>query len=277
MKLSNIKRKTKYFLAGPGAFINGGIASSREVYFQKRLLRMNRSIRLPSIDIQTLIGNENTILNTYSFLPGTSMITDILLLKSLAKRFTNCAYLEIGSWRGESLVNIAEVAAECYSVSLSDADMKSLGYPDSVSQVNDFFIKNTQNITLIKQNSQTFDFKTLNKKFDLIFIDGDHTYKGVLTDTINAFKLLKDKNSIIVWHDYGFTPEDVNFSVLSAIFDGLPPPEHNNLYHVSNTLSAIFCREKFDARIISPNEKPDKIFTVGLKVNSIKPENKLQR
>ena len=105
----------------------------------------------------------------------------------------------------------------------------------------------------------------MNKKFDLIFIDGDHTYKGVLADTINAFKLLKDQKSIIVWHDYGITPEDVNFSVLSAIFDGLPPQEHSNLYHVSNSLSAIFCREKFDARMITPIEVPDKIFTVGIK------------
>jgi Methyltransferase domain len=266
MKISNLRRKTAYFFASPGTFISAGLTGAREVYFRKHLLKKYKSVSLPSISIQDLIGNESSSLNTYSFLPGTSMITDIILLKALAKRFQHCTYLEIGSWRGESLVNVAEVAGECYSLSLSDKEMKDFGYPASVAGVSDFFIKDTRNIKLIKHNSQTYDFKVLNKKFDLIFIDGDHSYNGVINDTRNAIKLLKDENSIIVWHDYGFTTEDVHYAVLSAIFDGLPSTEHNHLYHVSNTLSAIYCKGKFDSRMVVQNEKPDKVFSIELKV-----------
>jgi hypothetical protein len=266
MKFSNIKGKANYFLSSPGSFISSGINGSSDVYYKKKLQRSYNIERLPTIDITDILKNDTHSLSTYSFLPGTSLITDIFLLKALARRFANCFYLEIGSWRGESIVNVAEVAAECYSISLSGEEMKNLGYSASFSQVSDFFVKDLPNITLIKHNSQTFDFTSLNKRFDLIFIDGDHSYQGVLADTKNTFNLLKDESSIIVWHDYGFTAEDVHYSVLSAIFDGLPSSEHRNLYHVSNTLSAIYCREKFDARIIEQNEKPNKVFSVEMKI-----------
>ena len=38
-------------------------------------------------------------------------------------------------------------------------------------------------------------------KFDLIFIDGGHTYSVVKNDTEKSFKML-NKNGIILWHDY---------------------------------------------------------------------------
>lgn len=266
MKFSNIRRKAKYFFAHPGTFITAGISGARDAHFKDHFNKKYKTLRLPTIDIQKLIGPESSYLSTYSFLPGTSTITDIMLLKALAKRFHDCTYLEIGTWRGESLVNVAEVAGKSYSISLSDSEMKEMGFSDSVRKASDFFIHDTQKIKLIKHNSQTFDFTSMNERFDLIFIDGDHDYASVLNDTINAFSLLKDVNSIIVWHDYGTTTEDVNYTVLSAIFDGLPATEHSNLYHVSNTLSAIYTRNKFDASLISPNEKPDKVFSVELKV-----------
>jgi hypothetical protein len=269
MKFSNLIKKAEYLLSSPGTFINSGLTGSREVYYKKHLLKKYNKERLTTINIQDIIGNADPYLSTYSFLPGTSMITDIILLKALAKRFSKCSYLEIGTWRGESLVNVAEVAAECFSISLSDDEIKSFGYPDSVSKVSDFFIRDFQKIKLIKHNSQTFDFKSMFKKFDLIFIDGDHSYNGVLNDTRNAFKLLKDENSILMWHDYGFTPEDVHYGVFSAILDGLPASEHSNIYHVSNTLSAIYCKGKFISKFISPNEKPDKVFSVKLKITKV--------
>jgi len=45
---------------------------------------------------------------------------------------------------------------------------------------------------------------------------------------------------MIVWHDYGFTTELVRYSTLNAILDGLFKEYHNNLYHISNTLCAVY-------------------------------------
>ncbi len=102
------------------------------------------------------------------------------------------------------------------------------------------FSKNLEGLTTIEHNSMTFDFSRLGKKFDLIFVDGDHTYEGVLSDTKNVFGLRKGPESVIVWHDYGLSPDRVRPSVAAAILDGLPRECHKNLYHVSNTLCAVY-------------------------------------
>ena len=43
--------------------------------------------------------------------------------------------------------------------------------------------------------------------FDLIFIDGDHSYKGVKTD----FEICKGKSPYILFHDFGTNPEVTRF------------------------------------------------------------------
>ena len=56
-------------------------------------------------------------------------------------------------------------------------------------------------IDVIFQNSLEFDETQYNNFFDLIFIDGGHTYSVVKSDTQKAFKMI-NKNGIILWHDY---------------------------------------------------------------------------
>ncbi len=56
-------------------------------------------------------------------------------------------------------------------------------------------------IDVIFQNSLDFDESQYNDFFDLIFIDGGHTYSVVKSDTQKAFKMI-NKNGIILWHDY---------------------------------------------------------------------------
>ena len=56
-------------------------------------------------------------------------------------------------------------------------------------------------IDVIFQNSLDFDETQYNNFFDLIFIDGGHTYSVVKSDTQKAFKMI-NKKGIILWHDY---------------------------------------------------------------------------
>jgi hypothetical protein len=74
-----------------------------------------------------------------------------------------------------------------------------------------FFSEGIPNIRYIEHNSRTYDFSKLGERFDLIFVDGDHTCEGVRSDTANVFNLLRDENSVIVWHDYAFIPELVRW------------------------------------------------------------------
>jgi predicted O-methyltransferase YrrM len=223
---------------------------------------------LPTIDLLDLLPDLNETIKDYTYLDGTSRVTDIIVLKMLAKKFINCQYLEIGTFRGESLVNVAEVAKDCVSISLSDLEMKDFGLDEYV-KLQRYFSKNLKNVTHIHHNSLTYDFSKLNKKFDMIFIDGDHSYDAVKKDTENAFKLLKDDNSIIIWHDYGRSYNLENWNTIAAMIDGTPEDKQNKIYHVSNTICSIFTNQEYITSFSKPTDLPNKIFSISLSANKI--------
>jgi len=224
---------------------------------------------LPTIDLLDLFPNFEETVEPYSFLEGTSLPTDLALLKALARKYDYCRYLEIGTWRGESVANVAAIADECVSINLSDDEMRQRGFSSEFIKVHRFFSKNFKNIFHIGHNSHSFDFSVFKEKFDLIFIDGEHTYKSIKIDTQNAFRLLRDSSSVIVWHDYGFSPERVRWSVLAGILDGCPEEKRDNLYHISNTLCAIYMHGKFETTFMTFPQIPNKSFTVKLSVAKV--------
>jgi hypothetical protein len=234
-----------------------------ESEYHDYLVKKYGKTEFPTIEFNRfLIGNKSEISN-YAFLEGGSWITDLSLLKSLALKYSKCDYLEIGSWRGESIVNVADVdGAECISINLSPDQIIAQGLPEKYAYEHGCFIKNRENIKTVYADSTKFDFKSLNRKFDLIFVDGDHKYKAVKSDTKNVFELLKNENSIIVWHDYGFDPVTPRHSVIAAIMDGLPEKEHKNLFHVSNTLCAVYIKDNHDFRFDKTDSSINKVFKV---------------
>lgn len=224
---------------------------------------------LPCINIRELLpGFEDTI-EPYSFLDGTSLPTDIYLLKGLAKKFPDCCYLEIGTWRGESVSNVSTVAKECYTVNLPDDEMRKMGLSEKYISLHCFFSKHIPNVTHVRANSFDFDFNSLKKKFDLVFIDGYHHYNNVLNDTLKTFPLLKDKDSVMVWHDYGSTTEDIRWEVLLGILDAMPASERKYVYRVSNTLCAIYTRQQLKAVLPEIPSEPDKYFSIQIKTHPL--------
>jgi predicted O-methyltransferase YrrM len=252
-----IKRPTSLFLV-----------LKDETEYENYLQRKYGQTAFPTTDINQFFVDGKVKVSNYTFLDGSSLITDLALLKSIAKSTPDCEYLEIGTWRGESIVNVAEHAAHCTSVNLSPEDIIAMGLPEKYAKLHGCLIQNQKNIRSIYANSLHFDFSSLNQKFDLIFVDGDHSYKGVKSDTEKVFKLLKDENSIIVWHDYGYNTETPRHSVIAAILDALPNEEHTNLYHVSNTLCAIYSKKKLTASWQESPIKPTKTFSIEMEVKS---------
>lgn len=233
--------------------------------WQKYLLKnYNLQNGLPEVSIDELIPNFSETLDCIAFLDGSSLITDFALLKSLCKKFEDCSYFEIGTWRGESVMNVADVCKECYTLNLSTEEIIKFGLSEKYADLHGFFSKGKKNIHHLTGNSLNFDFKNLNKKFDVVFIDGDHRYEYVKADTANVFKHLLHESSIIVWHDYAYNPEKIRPEVLAAILDGIPPEYRKHLYHVSNTMCAIFIREQFSTTELQDPVTPDKIFRVSI-------------
>ena len=223
---------------------------------------------LPTVDLTELFPKLTVEVSPYSFLDGSSLPTDLGLLKLLCIKNKVEDYFEIGTWRGESVAVVAGSAKNCVTLNLPDAELKKMGLPEEYINMHRFFSKDLANVKHLEGNSQNYDFSILNQKFDLIFIDGDHHSESIKTDTENAFKLLKNNKSIIVWHDYGIGTETVRFNVLKGILDGCPTDKISNLYHVSNTLCAIYLPEKVKAEMILPNTPPKKHFNI--KIETVK-------
>lgn len=117
-------------------------------------------------------------------------------------------FVEIGSYVGASSCYIAEgilsggKKSKLYCVDTWENDAMSEGNKDTFEE----FINNTREYNDIiyplrgcsKRVSQIFD-----KEIDFIFIDGDHSYEGVLADVEAWFPKLKS-GGLVVFHDYGW-------------------------------------------------------------------------
>jgi len=89
-------------------------------------------------------------------------------------------------------------------------------------------------ITQLYGDSTQFDFSPYYGKMDLIFIDANHDYSYVKSDSENALKMLSEKG-IILWHDY---PQWSGvWRYLDELYgNGLP------LFHIKGTKLACYSR-----------------------------------
>lgn len=221
---------------------------------------------LPVISLEAVTGLIDFKLSPMTFLDGSSLPTDLALLTGMASGIKDCSYFEIGTWRGESVANMARIAKDCFTLCLSDEEMRKRGMDEQMIRMHAMFSKDHPNVTHLKGDSRTFDYSSLNRKFDLVFIDGDHHYDFLLQDTKNVMKYLVHEKSIVVWHDYGNTPEDVRFEVLAAILDGTAIESHPRIYHVGHTKCAILLNEEMGSKTAAFPIWPETFYEVHIKV-----------
>ncbi len=263
-KVNTVVSLIKRLLSNPKSIF---LVFKDEDYYQKQLQKKYGQTQFPTVDVAQFIQPQGHTLDYLCMLDGSSTIVDLLLLKNLALTFEHCDYLEIGSWRGESIMNVADVkTADCVSFNLSKEEIVALTGKEKYADLHACLISKRDNLTEIKGNSLTFDFESLNRRFDLIFIDGDHKYHAVKSDTQKMFPLLKDENSIIVWHDYAYNPERPRYSVIQGIMDGMPESEHQHLYHVSNSMCAIYCKKNLQGVMEDFPSFPKKLFSLKVDI-----------
>jgi hypothetical protein len=222
---------------------------------------------LPVIPFDEIV-TENTLPN-YLFLDGGSLITDLLLLRSLAKATENCQYFEIGTWRGESCVNVVEFTEKCFTFNLPKEDIEKLGHDQTYLNQLEILSKSDPNITSVKGNSLSADFSKFEIQPNLVFIDGDHHTEAVKSDSKKVFDWIDPESATIVWHDYGNSPEKVRWSVLKGILDGIPKEEHQYLYHVANTKCAVYSKKKFVTQELNWPSKPSINFSPQINLKKL--------
>lgn len=224
---------------------------------------------LPHVNLHQLSDNQDFELPYYSFLGGGSLPTDLILLRILCQQFSNCKYFEIGTWRGESAINVADITELCYSLNLSKKEFEDLGLPPEYIEAQAFLSKDNPRITHLEGDSKKFDFSALNQKFDVIFIDGNHDYDYVLSDTKRVFEHLVHENSVVVWHDYAYSPESIRYEVYKAIMDAIPKSNHENLYHVANTMCAIYTTKKLESIELVTPVNPEVLYRIKIQSRNI--------
>lgn len=148
-------------------------------------------------------------------------LTEVATLVVIARAVGAMKILEIGTWDGNTAVNLARnTGAEVVTVDLPpDFDRDR----DTVAHAIDNRVNVTERdqlgrqiresdvvsrITQVFGDSATLDWSNLGGPFDLVFIDGCHDRPYVESDTRNALSVLAP-DGVLVWHDYG-SMEDVS-------------------------------------------------------------------
>lgn len=122
-----------------------------------------------------------------------------MLIKILRRRKL-LTILEIGSGRGGTLYVWMQVAEK--NATVITLDKKIVIQTKKIIKEK----HRNQNIHLVEKDSHLKNTKLFiqsiikNKKIDLLFIDGDHTYKGVKNDW-DLYSPLVKKGGLIVFHD----------------------------------------------------------------------------
>jgi len=162
-------------------------------------------------------------------IPTYTTAKELLQLYRLANSLKrNSIAVEIGSYIGASSLMIAKGLrrkSKLYCIDTWENDAMSEGKWLTFErfQENTVMVKNR----LITIKSESVDAaKHCRDEIDFIFIDGDHSYKGVKSDVDSWFNKLKH-NGLIIMHDIGWADgvikvieEDIKPNLIE--FDNLP-------------------------------------------------------
>ncbi|NHJ20051.1 MAG: class I SAM-dependent methyltransferase [Candidatus Lokiarchaeota archaeon] len=146
--------------------------------------------------------------------------SEIIQLLELLKPQKLHVIVEIGTMKGGTLFLLSRIAtndAIIISIDLPRAKFGG-GYPKYRVPLYKSFVSKNQKIFLIRADSHSkFTLKKVqnllkDKKVDLLFLDGDHTYRGVKKD-FEMYKSLLNEQGIVGFHDIVVHPGDQDVNV----------------------------------------------------------------
>jgi len=253
-------------------YLINNVINSEEILEQVFKKEFPNSQHELEINIDSIAHSTETkhIIQPFSFLSGSSLATDYLVLKLACKRTHAEDYLEIGTWRGESVSNVSELVKNCFTLNLSDESLKEMKHSEAYIQSHRLFSDNKPNITHLYGDSANFNFESLEKKFDVIFIDGDHHTDSVERDTRRLLPFLKNEKSVLIWHDAKVNPEKIRYEVLLGIYRAMPIETHSKIYLVRHSLCAVYIPEEIPSNRFEMYSKPDTFFEIQLTSRKLK-------
>jgi hypothetical protein len=195
---------------------------------------------LQAVNLDQLFNHGLRDVGPISHFNAGMMPSDLALLRGLASLYKDCSYFEISKIRCESLGSMARVAGECYSLCRPVGEIRKEGIHSRYMHMMGYYSAAMQNVVALSGDSNSFAFSSLDKKFDVVFINNGHGYNRILNDTRKVFEYLVHDLSVVVWHDYTYFREQVRWEVLAGILDGTDPLIREQLFFVPRTKCAIF-------------------------------------
>lgn len=123
------------------------------------------------------------------------------LLFRLTNYFKPASVLELGTSLGLTTLYLAKAAPTANIISIEGCPNTNAFAQQVIAQAQ---VKNTEAI------NQSFDdaFKTIlpTKKFNLVYIDGNHTYEATIR-YFNELLKITDENSVLIFDDIYWTPQ----------------------------------------------------------------------
>lgn len=143
----------------------------------------------------------------FDFISGKGLVSVINDLSSRLSR--NVVGLEIGICKGENIVHFLEHTNRIDKIHCIDPYLPYMDWVGPVTQEDmdlwyeitmKNFVPHMDKIVIYKDTSENCVSKFENDQFDYIFIDGDHSYEGVLRDLNNYYSKVKT-GGIFSGHD----------------------------------------------------------------------------
>ena len=168
-------------------------------------------------------------------------VEELCALLTMAKALDARNVLEIGTWDGNTALNLAEnIRGTITTVDLppDHADKTSTvyeGVPLNLTPREEMGRQLAAGNGKVRQvfgDSARLDWSTLGGPFDLVFIDACHQEPYVRSDTQNALKHVR-RGGLIVWHDYGMV------EVVSNVVDEVANRPGWNAFAIEGTRLAV--------------------------------------
>lgn len=227
--------------------------------------------KVRSLDLGLFLSKNNSeiFLPNLTFIKGGSGTLDYAFLKACALYFNSKTYLEVGTYIGESINIISDVCEKCYSVTAgkdSPYYMRDWCKNENIPDYSDYLTTASNIYHCYCRDSKEFNYDCIDEKIDLFFIDGDHSYTGVKTDTEKIWNKSKG-DSIIIWHDF---KTDGVTAVAKAVYDVLGEDNFQNVFCVDNNICGIYIPEHLqkdlDLNSVEFREKPQTLWTYNTKL-----------
>jgi len=212
----------------------------------KEAIRPELKAIIPEIRANDLVRDDTLIETREShWIDGNVSVEELIVIAKLTRQYKPNRLFEIGTFDGRTTLNLAcnsSPDTRVYTLDLPDekwpvkkpaALSGDLSFVDKVVIGSRFHGTDCENkITQLYGDSVTFDFSPYENKMDFVFIDGAHTYEYILNDSEKALRLLRDRQGIILWHDYRWVWDDIR-KALNELY--LTRSEFKNLRHVKDT------------------------------------------